>query len=160
MLLFFKHNHLREFYLLSAAILNAIVIQNRRFSVRVSNYIVVITQFYNTCSLLFQVGFKTSRFYWSMKTLYKRSRYICSIKEKEGKPEFMVTVVEQGQENIVVQNPTCCGVWKSILEPLEKLHKEADLVKVFPAFTTGEELYGLTDPNIIRLVESVSKLKL
>ena len=45
MLLFFKHNHLREFYLLSAAILNAIVIQNRRFSVRVSNYIVVITQF-------------------------------------------------------------------------------------------------------------------
>jgi len=106
--------------------------------------------------IICQVGYKASRFYWSMRTLYKRSRYICSIREKEGMPEFVVTVTEQGHEDTVIQNASCAGVWREILEPLEKLRKEADLVKVFPTFTTGEELYGLTDPNIVRLVESVS----
>lgn len=91
-----------------------------------------------------------------MKTLYKRCRYICSIKESEGHPQFIVTVIEDGQDNVILQNRSCSAVWKEILEPLEKLHRESDLVKVFPTFTTGEELYGLTDPNIIRLVESVS----
>lgn len=80
------------------------------------------------------------------------------IKESEGQPEFIVTVIEEGQEDVVLQNRTCSGVWKNIMEPLEKLHRESDLVKVFPTFTSGEELYGLTDPNIIRLVESVWKL--
>ena len=91
-----------------------------------------------------------------MKTLYKRCRYICTIQEKDGRPEFVVTVVEEGQKDLVLQHSTCTGVWKYILEPLEMLHKEADLVKIFPGFTSGEELYGLTDLNIIRLIESVS----
>jgi hypothetical protein len=91
-----------------------------------------------------------------MRQLYKRSRYICSIQDNEGQPEFSVKVVEDGHEDIVLKNPSCAGVWRNILEPLEKLRRDSDLVKVFPTFTTGEELYGLTDPNIVRLVESVS----
>ena len=91
-----------------------------------------------------------------MRQLYKRSRYICSIQDNEGQPEFIVKVIEDGHNDIVVKNQSCAGVWRNILEPLEKLRRDSDLVKVFPTFTTGEELYGLTDPNIIRLVESVS----
>ena len=90
-----------------------------------------------------------------MRTLYKRSRNLCSIREKEGAPEFVVTVTEEGHDDVVVRDGTCAGVWRSIIGPLEKLRREADLVKVFPTFTTGEELYGLTDPNVVRLVESV-----
>ncbi|XP_052804919.1 histone-lysine N-methyltransferase 2D-like isoform X3 [Mya arenaria] len=110
---------------------------------------------FNSRDHIYPVGYKTSRFYWSMRTLYRRSRYICSIQEKEGAPVFVVTVLEEGHTDLVVQDPTCAGAWKAILEPLEKLRREADLVKVFPTFTTGEELYGLTDPNIVRLVESL-----
>ncbi|KAH3774896.1 hypothetical protein DPMN_176290 [Dreissena polymorpha] len=110
---------------------------------------------FNSRDHIYPVGYKTSRFYWSMQRLYKRSRYVCMIKEHEGQPQFVVTVKEDGQEEMVIQNSSCAGVWRSILEPLEKIRRDSKLVNVFPSFTTGEELYGLTDPNIVRLVESL-----
>ena len=113
---------------------------------------------FNNRDHMYPVGYKATRFYWSMRTLYQRSRYVCSILDKEGRPEFQVKVLEEGQEDVTLSSNTCKGVWKSVLEPVEKMHKEADLVKVFPNFTSGEEFYGLNDPNIVRLIESVSYL--
>ena len=110
---------------------------------------------FNTRDHIYPVSYKSTRFYWSMRTLYRRCSYICSIHDKEGRPEFKVKVVEQGHEEVCLSSNTCKGVWKTILEPIEKMHKEADLVKVFPNFTSGEEFYGLNDPNIVRLIESV-----
>ena len=48
------------------------------------------------------------------------------------------------------------GVWMNILQPVEKMRREADLVKMFPTYVTGEELFGLNEPAILRIVESVS----
>ena len=48
------------------------------------------------------------------------------------------------------------AVWLHILEPLEKMRREGDLVKMFPAYLSGEDLFGLTDPIVLRIVESVS----
>ena len=50
------------------------------------------------------------------------------------------------------------GVWKKILEPIKDKRKNADLVKMFPSFITGEEMFGLTEPNILKVIESVSHL--
>ena len=44
---------------------------------------------------------------------------------------------------------------RQIMEPLEKMRRENDLVKVFPSFLTGEDFFGLTDPSILKIIESV-----
>lgn len=48
------------------------------------------------------------------------------------------------------------AVWMHILRPLERMRKEADLVKMFPSFKAAEELFGLTDQNVVKVLESVS----
>ena len=91
-----------------------------------------------------------------MRRLYKRCRYVCSISDNEGNAEFMIRVVEAGFEDIVMKDNSPRSVWFKVLEPLDKMRRNADLVKIFPSFMTGEELFGLTEPAIIRVVESVS----
>lgn len=47
-------------------------------------------------------------------------------------------------------------VWEQALMPLEEMRRENDLVKIFPAYMTGEDLFGLTEPAILKIIESVS----
>ena len=47
------------------------------------------------------------------------------------------------------------GAWLNILEPLEKMRRDNDLVKNFPSYLSGEDLFGLTEPSILKLIESV-----
>ena len=122
-----------------------------QFVIHIEN--IVISYFFPH---ILQVGFKSSRFYWSMRRLYKRCRYVCSISDNEGNAEFMIRVVEAGFEDIVMKDNSPRSVWFKVLEPLDKMRRNADLVKIFPSFMTGEELFGLTEPAIIRVVESVS----
>ena len=52
----------------------------------------------------------------------------------------------------------CCifvDVWYKVLEPISKLRKDADMLKLFPTFLTGEDLFGLTEAAIQRITESV-----
>jgi len=44
-----------------------------------------------------------------------------------------------------------------ILQPLEKMRRENDLVKVFPQYLVGEDLFGLSDPTVLKIIESVSE---
>ena len=46
-----------------------------------------------------------------------------------------------------------------VLESLQKMRKEAELVKIFPNFITGDDLFGLTEPSVVRVIESVSLIK-
>lgn len=105
---------------------------------------------------LWQVGYKSSRYYWSMKRLNKRCRYVCSIVDNEGQPGFKIRIVEPGEEDVVLLDVSPKAVWNKVLEPLDKLRRNADLVKIFPSFTSGEELFGLTEQAIVRVLESVS----
>lgn len=104
---------------------------------------------------IYPVGFKTSRFYWSYRTLYKRCRYVCSIHDNQGSPEFQIKVVETGQEDIQYKDSSPAGVWVNILAPLEKMRREADLVKMFPSLMGPEDLFGLSEPNIVKVLESL-----
>jgi histone-lysine N-methyltransferase MLL3 len=38
-----------------------------------------------------------------------------------------------------------------VLEPIQELRKTADCIKIFPAFISGEDLFGLTEPTVIKV---------
>ncbi|KAJ8303648.1 hypothetical protein KUTeg_018800, partial [Tegillarca granosa] len=115
----------------------------------------IMTGKFHTREFIFPVGYRSSRLYWSMRRLYMRCRYICSILEGDGKPEFCIRVVEKGFEDIIFRDSSPKLVWYKVLEPLEKMRRNADLVKIFPSFVTGEELFGLMEPTIVRVLESL-----
>jgi len=56
---------------------------------------------------------------------------------------------------IILVYITFLEIARQIMEPLEKMRRENDLVKVFPSFLTGEDFFGLTDPSILKIIESV-----
>jgi len=104
---------------------------------------------------IYPIGYKILRYYWSMRNVNKRCNYYCFIQEKENKPEFCIEVVETGHENVTYTDSTCRDVWMKVLTQIEDLRKEAKCTKVFPDFIIGEDLFGLTEPNIIKVLESL-----
>ena len=106
-----------------------------------------------------------------MKNCFKRARYECSIDEKEGKPEFSVSIledaddsttametdaVEQRVDQVVTMTDTSpSNLWKKILERLENMRKENNVMKIFPEYLSGEYLFGMSEPHIVRLIESL-----
>ena len=49
------------------------------------------------------------------------------------------------------------AVWNRIIEPVAAMRKEADMLRLFPEYLKGEELFGLTVHAVLRIAESVSK---
>ncbi|CAH1773145.1 unnamed protein product [Owenia fusiformis] len=115
---------------------------------------------FHTKYYIYPVGFHVTRFYWSFRVLYKRCCYVCKIDDNDGKPEFSIRVIEKGHQDYTVRDSTPKGVWLKLLEPLEKLRKQADLVKLFPNYTSGEEMFGLNEPSILRVIESLPGMDL
>merc|ERR1711997_291224 len=50
---------------------------------------------------------------------------------------------------------TCLEVWMKVLTRVEKVRKEANCTKVFPDFINGEDLFGLNEPTVIKVLESL-----
>lgn len=112
-------------------------------------------QNFHTNSCIYPVGYKVSRFYWSSRKLGKRCQYICSINEVDGKPEFNIEVREDGYENVTFSASSPKLVWQKIIESVSKLREESQTIKVFFDFISGEDLFGLNEPAIIRILESL-----
>ena len=110
---------------------------------------------FHTRDFIYPVGFKATRFYWSYRQAFKRCRYLCSINENDGLPEFSITVIEDGYEKETLIDKSPSDLWLKILDKLDSLRKENDLVKIFPVYFKGEYLFGLQEPHIIRLIESL-----
>ena len=55
----------------------------------------------------------------------------------------------------LTRDKTCRGVCMKILEPIEQLRKTSECIKIFPSFISGEDLFGLTEPTIIKVLESL-----
>lgn len=104
---------------------------------------------------IYPIGYKILRYYWSMRHVNKRCNYYCYIQEKDNKPEFCIEVVEAGHDNVTYTDSTCRDVWMKVLSQIEDLRKEAKCTKVFPDYIIGEDLFGLTEPNIIKVLESL-----
>ncbi|XP_021938191.1 uncharacterized protein LOC110838870 isoform X2 [Zootermopsis nevadensis] len=112
-------------------------------------------QAFHTPNYIYPIGYKIVRFYWSMRVPNKRCRYVCSIHDVAGRPEFRVLVQEPCQDDLELRDCTPRAVWARILEPLASLRKEMGGVQVFPRFISGEDLFGLTEPAVVRVLESL-----
>ncbi|CAH1993564.1 unnamed protein product [Acanthoscelides obtectus] len=110
---------------------------------------------FHTPNYIYPIGYKIIRFFWSTKRLNKRCRYICSIHDVNGKPEFRVLVQEQEEQDIELKDPTSKGVWQKILDRVVNLRSQNQCLHMFPKFVTGEDLFGLTEPAIVRVLESL-----
>lgn len=110
---------------------------------------------FHTQNYIYPIGYKIIRFYWSMRRPNKRCRYVCSIADISGRPEFRVLVQEPNEEDIELRDSSARAVWQRILEPLAQLRKDSNLVRVFPRYVSGEDLFGLTEPAVVRILESL-----
>jgi len=104
---------------------------------------------------IYPIGYKILRYYWSMRNVNKRCNYYCFIQEMDNKPEFCIEVVEAGHDSVTYTDSTCRDVWMKVLSQVEDLRKDARCTKVFPDYIIGEDLFGLTEPNIIKVLESL-----
>lgn len=90
-----------------------------------------------------------------MRVSNKRCRYVCSIHEVAGRPEFRVLVQENGQDDLELRDSSARAVWTRILEPLATLRRTHANIQMFPKFISGEDLFGLNEPAIVRVLESL-----
>merc|ERR1712156_768613 len=87
--------------------------------------------------------------------------YTCAIAENKetNKPEFRVTatVFDENKKEVekTFVDTSAKAVWHQILVLLEKMRRENNMVKVFPRHIIGEDLFGLTEPTIIKVLESL-----
>ncbi|XP_069504025.1 histone-lysine N-methyltransferase 2C isoform X7 [Ambystoma mexicanum] len=112
-------------------------------------------QAFHSSTALFPVGYEASRLYWSMRYANKRCRYLCSIEEKDGVPWFVIRVVEHGHEDLVLSDTTPKGAWDKILEPVACCRKGTEILRLFPIYLKGEDLFGLTVSAVVRIAESL-----
>ncbi|XP_034648675.1 histone-lysine N-methyltransferase 2D [Trachemys scripta elegans] len=110
---------------------------------------------FHSVTALYPVGFEATRIYWSLRTNNRRCCYRCTICENNGRPEFVVQVIEQGLEDLVFTDSSPQAVWNRIIEPVAAMRKEADMLRLFPEYLKGEELFGLTVHAVLRIAESL-----
>ncbi|XP_061401272.1 histone-lysine N-methyltransferase trr [Musca vetustissima] len=110
---------------------------------------------FHTPNCIYPIGFKIIRFYWSMRRPNKRCRYICSIAEVSGRPEFRILIQEPAEEDIEFRDVSPKAVWQHVLQSIAEMRRSHNLVKLYPEFVSGEDLFGLTEPAIVRIIESL-----
>ena len=104
---------------------------------------------------IYPIGFKTIRFYWSITEVNKRCAYTCSIADVDNKPEFRITVNEGEENETAYTDVSAKGVWMQVLDAVDQVRREHGLVRVFPGYLTGEDLFGLTEPSVVKVLESL-----
>ncbi|XP_077069572.1 histone-lysine N-methyltransferase 2C isoform X1 [Siphateles boraxobius] len=110
---------------------------------------------FHSSTAIYPPGYEASRLYWSMRHGQKRCRYVCSVEEHEGRPEFSIRVIEQGYEDLVLTDTTAKGVWDKVLGPVAERRAETGMLRLFPVYLKGEDLFGLTISAVTRIAESL-----
>lgn len=113
---------------------------------------------YNTGASIYPVGYHSTRIYWSVSRMNHRCKYECFIDELDDRPLFKVTCADDGDcrgGKTVFTDRCCDSLWKSILNQIAQCRHEHGLTRLFPLYLSGEQLYGLTEPQIVRVIESL-----
>lgn len=87
-----------------------------------------------------------------MTKVNKRCQYICSIHDVDGRPEFRITAQDEGCKEQILKAGTAQGAWLQVLHAISKLRNAHDSIKIFPKYITGEDLFGLTEPAIVKVM--------
>uniref|UniRef100_A0AAV2JSA3 [histone H3]-lysine(4) N-methyltransferase n=1 Tax=Knipowitschia caucasica TaxID=637954 RepID=A0AAV2JSA3_KNICA len=110
---------------------------------------------FHSATAIFPVGYEACRIYWSMRHGNRRCRYVCSVDDVDGLPEFSIRVIEQGYQDFVLTDTTPKGVWDKVLGPVAEKRSEVGTLKLFPVYLKGEDLFGLTVPAVAKITESL-----
>ncbi|XP_038159716.1 histone-lysine N-methyltransferase 2C isoform X13 [Cyprinodon tularosa] len=110
---------------------------------------------FHSSTTIFPVGYEACRIYWSMRHGNRRCRYVCSVEDNDGLPEFMIRVVEQGYQDLILTDTSPKGVWDKVLGPVAEKRAETGTLRLFPVYLKGEDLFGLTVPAVTRITESL-----
>ncbi|XP_026321911.1 uncharacterized protein LOC113231673 isoform X2 [Hyposmocoma kahamanoa] len=111
---------------------------------------------FHTPNYIYPIGYKIVRFYWSMTKANSRCRYLCWISEEEGKPRFHVRVQDDSRHEMAAATPR--AAWASVLDAVAALRDgraESGVLKLWSNYVTGEDLFGLTEPAVVRVLESL-----
>ncbi|CAK1598526.1 unnamed protein product [Parnassius mnemosyne] len=111
---------------------------------------------FHTPNYIYPIGYKIVRFYWSMSRANSRCRYVCWISEEEGRPRFHVRAQDEARRELSA--PTPRAAWAAVLDAVAALREnreEEGVLKLWPNYVTGEDLFGLTEPAVVRVLESL-----
>ncbi|XP_075971400.1 uncharacterized protein LOC142973507 isoform X2 [Anticarsia gemmatalis] len=111
---------------------------------------------FHTPNYIYPIGYKIVRFYWSMSRANTRCRYLCWITEDEGRPRFHVRAQDEPRHELAA--PTPRAAWANVLDAVAALREgrsEDGVLKLWPNYVTGEDLFGLTEPAVVRVLESL-----
>ncbi|XP_028290011.1 histone-lysine N-methyltransferase 2C-like isoform X2 [Gouania willdenowi] len=104
---------------------------------------------------IFPVGYHAYRIYWSMRHSNRRSKYLCSVEEEQGRPLFKVRVVEKGYDDVILVGATPKAVWDQVLDSVAQIRTSSGTLKLFPIYLKGEDLFGLSTSAVTRIIESL-----
>uniref|UniRef100_A0AAR2IYS0 [histone H3]-lysine(4) N-methyltransferase n=1 Tax=Pygocentrus nattereri TaxID=42514 RepID=A0AAR2IYS0_PYGNA len=110
---------------------------------------------FHSATAIFPPGYEASRLYWSMRNGWRRCRYVCSVEERQGRPEFSIRMLERGYEDLVLTDTTAKGVWDKVLGSVAERRAETGMLRLFPLYLKGEDLFGLTVSVVARIAESL-----
>ncbi|XP_072939829.1 uncharacterized protein [Epargyreus clarus] len=111
---------------------------------------------FHTPNYIYPIGYKIVRFYWSMSRANSRCRYLCWISEEGGRPRFHVRAQDESRQEMCA--PTPRAAWAAVLDSVGALREgrgEDGVLKLWPNYVTGEDLFGLTEPAVVRVLESL-----
>lgn len=64
---------------------------------------------FHSSTAIFPVGYEACRVYWSMRHGNRRCRYVCSVEDNDGLPEFTIRVVEHGYPDLLLTDASPKG---------------------------------------------------
>ncbi|KHJ46792.1 SET domain protein, partial [Trichuris suis] len=111
---------------------------------------------FHTRDFVYPVGYSVSRVYWSISHPKRRQVYHCHIDDVDGQPMFSVTVKNAATVDQKFQSRCVTELWReNVLRPLNAMRHHSDVLKLFPKYVSGEGLFGLTEPGIQKMLESL-----
>ncbi|XP_018417377.1 PREDICTED: histone-lysine N-methyltransferase 2D [Nanorana parkeri] len=112
-------------------------------------------QDFHSVTALYPVGYEATRIYWSMRHSHRRCSYRCRVCDNNGQPEFSVQVIEYGYEDVIMTDSSPQALWNRVAEPVARMRRETGMLRLFPEYLKGEEMFGLTLHAVLRIAESL-----
>lgn len=70
-------------------------------------------------------------------------------------PEFRIHVQDPPDDDLEFKGKTPNAVWRQVVDQIADLRRKVGLVQLFPKYITGEDLFGLTEPAVVKILESL-----
>ncbi|KAL9657275.1 hypothetical protein ABK040_011495 [Willaertia magna] len=107
---------------------------------------------FHTEKYIWPVGYKSTRYYTSVKDTNKRCLYTCEIKDGGDAPIFVL--ISEDNPNEVIEAPSATAAWTVIVKQINKIKSEESGKRVFTN-VSGPEYYGLAHPTVMKLISQL-----